>query len=90
MAITITLSPEQEQFVTSVIGDGQYASASDVVAEALLALESQQAERQEEEREFREFVEGRIEEAKNSKCYSDAEVAEHFRAKAAAWRARGG
>ncbi len=89
MAITITLSPEQEQFVTSVLGDGRFASASDVVAEALLALESQEAERQEEEREFRAFLERRMEDAKNSKCYSDAEVAAHFKAKAAAWRARG-
>lgn len=71
------------------MGEGRYSSASDVVAEALLALESQEAERQEEEREFRAFLERRMEEdAAGGKSYTSAEVAAHFKAKSAAWRAK--
>jgi len=37
--MTITLQPEQEQFIQVQLATGRYASASEVIAEALALLE---------------------------------------------------
>jgi antitoxin ParD1/3/4 len=37
--MTITLQPEQEQFIQAQLATGRYTSATEVIAEALLLLE---------------------------------------------------
>lgn len=58
--MNISLSPELEDFVQTNLRAGRYASASDLVAEALHLLEDQQKAREAELQEFRAELDFRL------------------------------
>lgn len=87
--MNISLSPELEDFVETSIRTGRYASASDLVAEALQLLEDKQKAREAELLEFRSELDFRLAAMDSGEVVEGEAVFERIRQKSLARKSAG-
>ena len=86
--MTVSLTPELEQFITDKIKSGQYNSVSEVVSEALRLLEEQDRLRVAGLAEFDNEIRERLASLNRGEFVEPAEVRERFKRKSQARRAQ--
>jgi antitoxin ParD1/3/4 len=84
--MTVSLTPEQEQFVSEEVSSGRYHSASDVIHKALRLLEEQQQDRAAQLKEFNDELDRRLDSAEHVVWIEPEELRRRFAAKAEARR----
>lgn len=79
--MNVSLTPELEKFVADKVASGRYASASEVVREALRLLEEHERSRVARLEEFNRELQARIDALDRGEFVTAEEAREHFRRK---------
>jgi len=77
--MNVSLTPELDKFVADKVAAGRYASASEVVREALRLLEEQEKSRAERLEEFNRELQRRIDGIERGEFVTAKQVREHFK-----------
>jgi antitoxin ParD1/3/4 len=77
--MNVSLTPELDKFVADKVASGRYASASEVVREALRLLEEQEKSRAVRLEEFNRELQARIDALDRGERVTAEEAREHFR-----------
>jgi len=72
--VTVSLTPHQEEFLSSRVASGRYLSVSEVVRDALRLLEDRERQREEELTALRERIRIGLEEARAGELVDGDEV----------------
>ncbi len=86
--MNVSLTPELEKFIAEKVASGRYASASEVVREALRLLEERERSRAARLEEFNRELQARIDALDRGEFVTAEEAREHIRRKSEAQRKR--